>query len=129
MSLRFSLVGATQHEAAAQQGMTLLGLCDGPECRCAIIFALTSLISVVASGGFASEKRALELAAFKPADRTAQNAAPIAATADRSVKPAYDDDTLRESTLTDYGRCPIRNRCNSATFVSKMSQLRKNSIV
>jgi hypothetical protein len=53
-------------------------------------------------GHFAPEKRALELAAFKPADRTAQNAAPIAATADRSVKPAYDDDNLRERTLTDY---------------------------
>jgi hypothetical protein len=42
-------------------------------------------------GHFAIKKRALELAAFKPADRTAQNAAPIAATADRSVKPADDE--------------------------------------
>ena len=42
-------------------------------------------------GHFALEKRALELAAFKPSDRTAQNAVPIAATADRSVKPAYDE--------------------------------------
>ena len=42
-------------------------------------------------GHFALEKRALELAAFKPADRTAQNAAPFAATAYRSVKPAYDE--------------------------------------
>ena len=42
-------------------------------------------------GHIALEKRALELAAFKPADRTAQNAAPFAATANRSVKPAYDE--------------------------------------
>jgi hypothetical protein len=42
-------------------------------------------------GHLAPEKRALELAAFKPANRTAQNAAPFAATADRSVKPAYDE--------------------------------------
>lgn len=55
-------------------------------------------------GHLAPEKRALELAAFKPTDRTAQNTALSAATADRSVKPAYDDDNLRESTLTDYRR-------------------------
>ena len=42
-------------------------------------------------GHIAPEKRALELAAFKPADRTAQNAAPFPATADRNVKPAYDE--------------------------------------
>jgi hypothetical protein len=57
-------------------------------------------------GDFALNKRALELAAFKPADRTAQNAASIAATADRSVKPAYDEENLGERTLTDYRRSP-----------------------
>ncbi|MGZ3321841.1 MAG: hypothetical protein ACXU9C_12785 [Xanthobacteraceae bacterium] len=48
-------------------------------------------------GRFALEKRALELAAFKPGDRTAQNAAPIAATADRSVKPAFDEEPQGEA--------------------------------
>jgi hypothetical protein len=58
-------------------------------------------------GRLALEKRAFELAAFKPADRTAQNAAPFAATANRSVRPAYDDDKLKERTLTDYRSLPV----------------------
>ncbi len=58
-------------------------------------------------GYLAPQQRALELAAFKPADRTAQNAAPFAATADRSAILAYDEKTINERPLTDYRRSPL----------------------
>jgi hypothetical protein len=73
-------------------------------------------------GYLAPEQRALELAAFKPADRTAQNAAPFAATADRSVMPAYDEKTIKERTLTDYRRPPALRRPLSGSVPSQSSK-------
>ena len=56
---------------------------------------------MTALDAFALKRRALELAAFKPTDRTAQNAVPIVATADRSVNP-HTTRNLEERPLTHY---------------------------